>query len=137
KLVKNKILKPLKLNKSGFTMDEMSKHANHALPYAAATYQDSLEGRYKELPLDGIVEKRAAAGDMYSSALDMVRWGQTFVSQGKIDGKQVLSKDNILATTSVRSIITPLNPHPSFAPGNLYGMGWNLNSYKGHQVYEH
>ncbi|KAF9410669.1 hypothetical protein BGZ94_001568 [Podila epigama] len=137
KLVKNKILKPLKMNKSGFTMEEMSKHANHALPYAAATYQDSLEGRYNELPLDGIVEKRAAAGDMYSNALDMARWGQAILGQGILDGKQVLSKANIQATTSAHTIVVPYNPDPSFAPSKLYGLGWILNSYKGHQVYEH
>ncbi|KAF9419443.1 hypothetical protein BGZ94_009404 [Podila epigama] len=137
KLVKNKILKPLNMKKSGFTMGEMSKHANHALPYTAASYQDSVEGRFIEMPLSGIAEKSAPAGDMYSNALDMARWGQTFVSQGKVDGKQVLSQENILTTTSVRSIITPLNPHPSFAPGNFYGMGWILNSYQGHRFYEH
>ena len=136
-LVRNKIFRPLGFSSMGFTMGEMSKNPNHALPYQAASYEDAVAGRFIELPLDGGAEKTSAAGDMYSNVMDLARWGQVVMKGGMQDGKQVLSKEGVEATLSAHTIFKPVVQDPDFALSTTYGMGWVLNSYKGNNVYEH
>ncbi|KAG0028079.1 hypothetical protein BGZ82_008629 [Podila clonocystis] len=137
-LVRNKILKPLGFSSMGFTRRELSKSPNHALPYTAASFDDALAGRFIEVDmLDDAVEKRAAAGDMYSNVLDLARWGQIVMKGGMLNGKQVLNKEGIEATLTAHNIAIPENRDPDFGLSIQYGMGWMLNSYKGNNFYEH
>lgn len=137
KLVRNRILRPLGLTNTGFTMGEMSKNPNHALPYMAASYEDAVAGRFIELPLDGGAEKSAAAGDMYATVLDLARWGQVVMKEGLHNGKQVLSKEGIAATLTAHTIFTPALRDPDMGLSVQYGMGWGLGSYKGNNFYQH
>lgn len=137
KLVRNRILRPLGLTNTGFTMGEMSDSPNHALPYMAASYEDAVAGRFIELPLDGGAEKSAAAGDMYASVLDLARWGQVIMKEGLYNGKQVLSKEGIAATLTAHTIFTPAIRDPDVGLSVQYGMGWGLGSYKGNNLYQH
>lgn len=136
-LVRNKIFRPLGFSSMGFTMGDMSKNPNYALPYRAASYEDAVAGRFIELPLDGGAEKTSAAGDMYSTVLDLARWGQVVMKGGVQDGKQVLRKEGIEATLSAHTIFDITVGDPDFARSSTYGMGWVLNSYKGNNLYEH
>ncbi|KAF9335523.1 hypothetical protein BG006_011294 [Podila minutissima] len=136
-LVRDKIFRPLGFSSMGFTMDAMSKSSNHALPYKAASYEDAVAGRFIELPLDGMAEKSAAAGDMYSSVLDLTRWGEAVRKGGVQNGKQVLSKEGIAATLTAHTIFNPALRDPDVGLSVQYGMGWVLGSYKGNNLYEH
>ncbi|KAG0014841.1 hypothetical protein BGZ82_001625 [Podila clonocystis] len=137
KLVRNKVLKPLGLSNTGFTMGEMAKKPNFAVPFQAASYEDAVAGRFTELPLDGGSEKSTAAGDMYASVLDLARWGQTILTEGMVDGKQVLSKTGIATTLTSQTVYAGYIRHPDLAPSIHYGMGWVLNNYKGYNIFEH
>lgn len=137
KLVRNKVLKPLGLSNTGFSMSEMAKKPNFAVPFQAASYEDAVAGRFTELPLDGASDLSTAAGDMYASVLDLARWGQAVLSEGMVDGKQVLSKANIAATLTSQTVYAGYVRHPDLAPSTQYGMGWVLNQYKGNNIFEH
>jgi CubicO group peptidase (beta-lactamase class C family) len=137
RLVRDKIFKPLGFSSMGFTMNAMSKNPNHALPYKAVSYEDAVAGRFIELPLDGMAEKSAAAGDMYASVLDLARWGQVVMKEGLYNGKQVLSKEGIAATLTAHTIMNPALRDPDVGLSLQYGMGWALSSYKGNNLYEH
>ncbi|KAF9022778.1 hypothetical protein BGZ52_000573 [Haplosporangium bisporale] len=136
-LVRNKIFRPLELSSMGFSMGDMSKNPNYALPYQAVSYEDAVAGRFIELPLDGGAEKTSAAGDMYANVVDLARWGQVVMKGGIQDGKQVLRKEGIEATLSAHTIYDRTTVDPDFALSSTYGMGWLLNSYKGNNLYEH
>ncbi|KAF9314020.1 hypothetical protein BG003_004587 [Podila horticola] len=135
-LVHNKVLKPLGLSNTGFTMGEIAKKPNFAVPFQAASYEDSVAGRFTELPLDGASEESTATGDMYASVLDLARWGQTILTEGMVDGKQVLSKAGIAATLTSQTVYAGYVRHPDLAPSMQYGMGWILNNYKGNKIFE-
>ncbi|KAF9335521.1 hypothetical protein BG006_011292 [Podila minutissima] len=137
KLVRDKIFRPLGLSQTGFSMAEMSENSNFAVPFSADSYEDAKAGRFTELPLDNAIQKVAAAGDIFSSALDLARWGHAIMKGGVLNGKQVLSKEGIEATLSAHTIYSPAERDPDFALSAQYGMGWVLNSYKGHNLYEH
>ncbi|KAG0017324.1 hypothetical protein BGZ80_008404 [Entomortierella chlamydospora] len=131
-LVRQKLIKPLGLNNTGFSIKEMSKHRNYAVPYDAASFSDAKSGKFKQLSLESMATGVAApAGGLYSNVLDLVRWGQTIMRYGEQDGNQVLSKDSVIETLSAQSIYSKGRRTPEFSPSLTYGMGWILDSYKG------
>ncbi|KAF9348593.1 hypothetical protein BGX26_013000 [Mortierella sp. AD094] len=136
-LVRQKVFKPLGLKNTGFSIKEMSKHPNYAVPYDATSFSDAKNGKFKQLPLTPTATAAAPAGDIYSNVLDLVRWGQTIMHYGEQDGKQVLNKDSITETLSAQSILAKGRRTPDFPPSMTYGMGWMLDSYKGNIVYSH
>ncbi|KAG0356746.1 hypothetical protein BG005_004320 [Podila minutissima] len=136
-LVRDKIFKPLGLSSMGFTMGEMSKSSDFAMPFLTETYEDAVAGRFIELPLDGAAEKSAAAGDLYSNVVDLARWGQVVMKEGVQNGKQVLSKEGVAMTLTAHTIDSPAVRDPDMGLSIQYGMGWALGSYKGNNVYEH
>lgn len=137
KLVRSKVLRPLGLSNSGFTMGEMRKRPNHAVPFQAGSFEDAVAGRFTELPLDGAIEKGAAAGDMYGTVLDLARWGDVILKGGKQNGKQVLSKEGIDATLTARVIGESAVRDPDFGLSDQYGMGWGMKTYKGNNIFNH
>ncbi|KAF9016361.1 hypothetical protein BGZ52_005928, partial [Haplosporangium bisporale] len=136
-LVHDKIFKPLGFSSMGFTMGEMSKSPDFAVPYLSETYEDAVAGRFVELPLDGAAEKSAAAGDMYSNVMDLARWGHVVMKEGAQNGKQVLSKEGVAMTLTAHTIYTPMVHDKDRSLSDQYGMGWLLGSYKGNNLYEH
>lgn len=136
-LVRDKIFRPLGFSSMGFSMGDMSKSPNYAVPFLSETYEDAVAGRFIELPLDGAAEKVAAAGDLYSNVLDLARWGQVVMNEGVQNGRQVLSKEGVTMTLTGHTIYDPKIRDPDMALSSLYGMGWGLYSYKGHNRYSH
>ncbi|KAG0349280.1 hypothetical protein BG005_011084 [Podila minutissima] len=136
-LVRDKIFKPLGLCSMGFTMGEMSKSSDFAMPFSTETYEDAVVGRFIELPLDGAAEKSAAAGDLYSNVVDLARWGQVVMKKDVQNGKQVLSKEGVAMTLTAHTIDSPAVRDPDMGLSDQCGMGWALGSYKGNNVYEH
>ncbi|KAG0277121.1 hypothetical protein BGZ97_009957 [Linnemannia gamsii] len=93
-LVQTKLIDPLGLKNTGFAPSGMVKHSdNYAMPYDAASFKDAQEGRFEKGYLDDILKADAAAGDIYSNVLDLVKWGHVVMTGGVLDGKQVLKKD--------------------------------------------
>ncbi|KAF9568362.1 hypothetical protein EC968_002930 [Mortierella alpina] len=136
-LVRTKVLKPLGMTRSGFSAMEMKTHADHAMPYLADSLKDAQEGRFTQGYLDDIYMPDAAAGDIYSNVLDLVRWGSAVMHGGEIDGKQVLNKESIQETLTAHTFMDMPKRTADFAPTLAYGMGWMIDSYKGHTVHSH
>ncbi|KAG0367242.1 hypothetical protein BGZ54_004169 [Gamsiella multidivaricata] len=137
RLVEDRIIKPLGLSNTGFSPMEMKKHPNYAVPYTAATFEDAQRGLFKQLPLDPIYMSQAPAGDMYSNVLDLVRYGQAIMHYGAVDGKQVLNKSSVTELLSGYNISFRRKRIPEFAPSLVYGLGWDLDTYKGQAIYSH
>ncbi|KAG0094590.1 hypothetical protein BGZ93_007027 [Podila epicladia] len=115
-LVHDKVFKPLGLSNTGFSMAEMTKNKNFAMPNYAASYEDAVAGRFIETPLDAPAKMIAAAGDMYATVLDL---------------------EGIAATLTAHTIYNPALRDPDFGLSVQYGMGWFLKAYKGNNFYEH
>ncbi|KAF9340675.1 hypothetical protein BGX26_008912, partial [Mortierella sp. AD094] len=79
----------------------------------------------------------APAGDIYSNVLDLVRWGRVIIKHGELDGKQVLNKESVQETLNGYTFMNRKRSDPDLAPVLSYGLGWCLDSYKGHVVYRH
>ncbi|KAG0334566.1 hypothetical protein BG004_000358 [Podila humilis] len=139
KLVETKILKPLKLSRSGFSHNNLKRLSNHATPLYANSFEDAVAGKFSELSMEGngSTSLSAASGDMYSTVLDLVRWGQVALSGGKQDGKQVLNKESVQATLAPKVIDTYVNQHKEVGRLIAYGMGWGTGTYRNRPIHEH
>ncbi|KAF9209252.1 hypothetical protein BGZ49_005529 [Haplosporangium sp. Z 27] len=136
-LVREKVLKPLGLENTGFSSKEMSKHNNFAWPFVAYSFEEALQGRVQMINYTNMATASAPAGDIYSNVLDFARWGQTIMQNGVKDGKQVLNSTSLGTILSGQSIFTARNLNPDFPPTSTYGLGWALESYKGKIVFAH
>ncbi|KAF9898056.1 hypothetical protein BX616_004552 [Lobosporangium transversale] len=137
-LVETKVLQPLGLTNTGFGQLEMkAKSDNYAMPFMAESFEDAQKGNFKMGYLDPIYMADAPAGDMYSNVLDLLQWGRTILDQGELKGKQVLHKENVNELLTAKTLADTTRRYPEFSPVSAYGMGWFIDSYKGHIVYRH
>ncbi|KAF9149573.1 hypothetical protein BG015_008641 [Linnemannia schmuckeri] len=136
-LIKIKIFDPLGLKSAGLSHTEMAKQPNYAMPYDAASFDDAKNGIFEEGYIDEVPMADAPAGDIYMNVVDLAKWGRVILKEGELDGKQVLSKESIQETLKSQSIVDDEERRPGFAPTVGYGLGWLLDSYKGHTCFRH
>ncbi|KAF9572598.1 hypothetical protein EC968_009670 [Mortierella alpina] len=137
-VVREKVIKPLGLDNTGFSQAEMKdRFSNHAMPFSVASFEDAQKGNYKAEELEEVYMTLAPAGDMYSNVLDLAKWGRIIIKDGELDGKQVLNKESVQETLKPQTIINGSRRGPEFPPMLNYGLGWILDSYKGRAIYKH
>ncbi|KAG0289376.1 hypothetical protein BGZ96_007073 [Linnemannia gamsii] len=136
-LIKAKLLNPLGLKDAGLSLPEMAKRPNYAMPYYATSFENARNGIYDEGYMDPIPMADAPAGDIYMNVLDLAKWGGVIMNEGELNGKQVLNKANVQETLKPHNIAFAEERRPDFAPTTGYGLGWQLDSYKGHTVMYH
>ncbi|KAG0268746.1 hypothetical protein DFQ27_005826 [Actinomortierella ambigua] len=134
--IRDKFLVPLGMKSSGFSVKTMLTRPNHALPYGSKSFEAAQRGEIDRLVPDETPYRDAPAGDIFSNVIDLAKWAKVIMHQGKLDGKQVLHKKTVEAITRGWSIITGVPREPEFSI-NLYGLGWNLEHYKGHRSVQH
>ncbi|KAF9940965.1 hypothetical protein BGZ67_006203 [Mortierella alpina] len=123
-VVREKVIKPLGLDNTGFSQTEMrDRFPNHAMPFSMASFEDAQNGDYKAEELEEVYMTLAPAGDMYSTVVDLVKWGRTVIKGGELDGKQVLNKESIQETLKPQTIIKGSRRGPEFPPMINYGLG--------------
>lgn len=101
--------------------------------------KDKKQGIDPHVPIDGKLEVinrytntiLDAAGGIYSNVDDVAKWLQFNLNQGAVQGKQLVSKKQML------EMITPqvLEPNRTTPPYNslfkAYGLGWQLQDFNG------
>lgn len=128
---KKRILDPLGMTSTNFSIIDMQKSADHSVGFVEN------KNKVEVIPymnIDGI----GPAGSINSTANDMAKWVITLINGGKYNGAQVLSP------TTVREIQTPTMVQPAAVPLPYdetgyasYGLGWSIASYRGHVRVEH
>lgn len=123
------ILKPLRMNSTNFSVEEMQKQRDFALPY------DLKNNELREIPYRSI-DAIGPAGSINSNIKDMSNWLRMQLNNGKFEDKEIISVNNF----------KQMHQPQMTMPGNLeedelffrsYGMGWMLTSYRGHFRSEH
>ncbi|KAF9294502.1 hypothetical protein BGZ91_010301, partial [Linnemannia elongata] len=124
---------------TGFAPSGMVKRSdNYAMPYDAKSLKDAQEGRFEKGYLNDILNIDAAAGDIFSNVLDLVKWGHVVMSGGMLDGKQVLKKESLKECFTPHSImLDKMGRGKDFAIAASYGLAWELDTYKGNNFYFH
>ncbi|KAG0200075.1 hypothetical protein BGX28_006766 [Mortierella sp. GBA30] len=138
-VIRTRILEPLNLKNTGIGTEELQKQPNYSMPFVAESFEKAKKGELEMYDLDNEPMRAEAAGDMYSNVLDLIRWGDTVMHSGAIDGKQVLNKASVEKTLAAHAIIRAkkVKQMPEFADIAGYCLGWSLDSYKGKTLYGH
>ncbi|MBR2648097.1 MAG: serine hydrolase [Sediminibacterium sp.] len=131
--VREKIFKPLGMNKTNFSIKDLAKDADASLGYDVK--KDSIIKKIDYYNIDAM----GPAGSINSSVNEMANWVITWINGGKFKGTQVIPAAYVTEAMSSQMVIgaaLPSKEKPDVHFSN-YGFGWFLASYKGHYRVEH
>lgn len=121
-----RIFRPMGMNKTTFSFEEVVADANYAQPHSA-----NLAMKLTTLPLglEAVVTPAAPAGGAWSTAEDLGRYLITLLNNGvTADGHQVVSPWNLGITWQ---------PQVPVSANTSYGLGWFVDNYKGLRLLHH
>jgi CubicO group peptidase (beta-lactamase class C family) len=134
--VRERILTPLDMGSTTYTISEMLKHPDHGVPFREK--RDSFE-LYK-IPYYEDTEGVAPAGAVISNIDELSHWLIALMNDGKYNGKQVLPP-NVLKATIQPAIGLPNTLGEALGYWELlnpdYGMGRSIASYRGRLITYH
>jgi CubicO group peptidase (beta-lactamase class C family) len=134
--VRDRILKPLGMSSTTFTIADMLKTAEPGVPYTER--RDTTE--LYRIPYYSDAVGVAPAGAINSSIVDMSRWLIALMNEGRLDGRQVLPNE-VIKQTLAPSIALPNTGLEIRGWGEIlnsaYGMGRWTASYRGHLIAYH
>jgi CubicO group peptidase (beta-lactamase class C family) len=134
--VKEKILDPLQMNSTSYSIQDMLKRPEFGVPFTER--RDSFD--LYRIPYYEDISGVAPCGAIVSNIEDMSHWLVALMNQGKYGGKQVLPP-NVLRATLEPAIALPnvaLETRGwSEVLNAAYGMGRQTASYRGHLITFH
>jgi CubicO group peptidase (beta-lactamase class C family) len=131
--IREKIFKPLGMNKTNFSVKDLAKDADASVGYYVK--KDSVIKKMDYYNIDAM----GPAGSINSSVTEMANWVITWINGGKFKGTQIIPAAYITEAMSSQMVIgaaLPTKEKPDVHFSN-YGFGWFLGSYKGHYRVEH
>jgi CubicO group peptidase (beta-lactamase class C family) len=134
--VRERILVPLDMNSTSFTISEMVKQLDHGVPFREK--RDTFE-LYK-IPFYEDTEGAAPAGAIISNIEELSHWLIALMNDGKYNGKQVLPIDVLKATMQpAMGLPNTLGESQGFweVLNAAYGMGRQTASYRGRLITSH
>lgn len=129
-VVRDSIIRPLKMDRTVVLADEVKKMSNIATPYTV------INNKLQELPFANL-DNLAPAGSIVSSAKDMSRWLLVQLNNGMIDGNQVLPAKALQATRKAYSIMGVDPSDKTATHFYLYGLGLLISDYNGRLTFSH
>jgi hypothetical protein len=135
--VEQRIMKPLGMNSSAGLYTNLENKSNVALPHS------SEKGRLKQLDTyEDATGTLGAAGGIYSSVMDLSKWLQMHLNEGKYGenlDKQMISPRNhsemLKPHTNMGFNLKPQDAYKTHF--NAYGLGWNISDMNGFVVVQH
>ncbi|MEN3335272.1 MAG: hypothetical protein V7641_4637 [Blastocatellia bacterium] len=129
--VRERILLPLGMTHTNFSVADSQKEADAALGYRLPLKEKKLE----KMPFRPITNM-GPAGSINSSVNDMSHWVIAHLNGGKYGDKRIANaatvEDMHLAHMTTGATIG----RPDVSPDD-YGMGWFVNTYRGHRRVQH
>jgi CubicO group peptidase (beta-lactamase class C family) len=127
--VRQRVLLPLGMTNTNFSVLDSQKSADFAQPYRKAKEE------VKQIPfyVQGAV---GPAGEINTTAEDITHYLLFQIHKGKYGDKQILSESNAVQMQSPQMVIQGT---PQFAElgENSYGMGFGVTYYRGHKMVNH
>ena len=132
-LVQVRILEPLGMTNTDFTVRQVVLSGDHATPHARR------KEKIEVIPWRNI-DNIGPAGSINSSARDMARWVQMLLNDGKFQERQILAKAQLEEMWQAQMVVREegrsreLNPDTNLS---AYGLGWRLQDYRGLHMISH
>ncbi len=131
RFVKEKILVPLEMKSTVLTYPEMFRNPDYAMAYKTEKDQTVENG------FGSNVDAIGAAGSVKTNAVDMTNWLLMQLQNGKFNGKQIISEKNLKENHTPIQVVHPAEAKYPELGFSSYGMGWNMNVYRGNQRRQH
>jgi len=129
KFVAERILNPLGMKGSNFSVIESQKAPDFALPYREK------ENKVEQIPFRNI-DEIGPAGSINSSVAEMANWVLLNLNKGKWGEKQIISEASLNQIHSPQMIIQQPLRYDEILYSS-YGMGWMITPYRGHLLLAH
>ena len=134
--IHDRILVPLGMNGTNFSLKDTQNSPDFALPYRKG---NDVKAEVKRMPFDEQCPDRCAigpAGEINSSVTDMSQYVLFHLNKGKVAGKALLSENNSIQMQTPQMV---LQGAPDFKEESetSYGMGFFISQYRGHKRVEH
>ncbi|MFQ5722068.1 MAG: serine hydrolase domain-containing protein, partial [Candidatus Aminicenantales bacterium] len=127
--VRNRVLNPLEMKRTNFSVLDSQKDTDYALPYREE------KGKIEKIPFRNITNI-GPAGSINSSAEEMSHWLIVHLNQGKYKGKSIIRTQTV-EDMHLAYMPTGETPAiPEITPAD-YGLGWFIDTYRGHQRVHH
>lgn len=128
--VKTKILKPLNMNATNFSVNISKESKDFSQPYAEEG--DRIHQiDFRNLDIIG------PAGSINSNLTDMLKWLRLHLNKGMVNGKQIISEKTIMQL-HFPQIPCQLMPWMfDEVQFSSYGLGWFIESYRGRKHINH
>jgi CubicO group peptidase (beta-lactamase class C family) len=131
--MKERILTPLGMNQTNMSVIDMEKSSDRSLAYTVKNRTTISAIPYRNI--DGI----GPAGSVNSCAKDMANWLLTWINNGTFKGKEIIpsgfrNQAIVPQVATGGGLPGAENPDVHFTG---YGLGWGMNSYRGHYRVEH
>lgn len=131
--VKSKLLDPLGMSRTNFSVIDMAKDKDASLGYFVRN--DSILDILPYYNIDAM----GPAGSINSSVTEMANWVSAWINGGKYNGKEILPASYVRDAMSSQMVIASGVPDKEFPDVHFanYGLGWSLASYRGHYLVNH
>lgn len=126
---RTRILSPLGMKRSNFSIGATKRDADHATPYAHEEGELRAAPFYDATPI-------APAGGLNTSASELARWVRLHLGRGSSDGKQLLSKARAVELHSPRVAVAGEPAWPALDDDG-YGLGFSISAYRGDKMVWH
>lgn len=131
-----RILIPLGMNGTNFSLKDSQSSPDFALPYRKG---NDVKAEVKRMPFDEQCPDRCAigpAGEINSTVADMSQYLLFDLNKGKLAGKTLLSENNAIQMQTPQMVIQGA---PDFKEESetSYGMGFFISQYRGRKRVEH
>lgn len=127
--VRARVLAPLGMTRTNFSVDDSQKESDFALPYAKR------EGKVVKIPFRKI-SNIGPAGSINSSVNEMARWVTAHLNGGKFGEKKIAEAATVAEMHLPQMAIGAPGERPDISSAD-YAMGWVVDTYRGHQRVHH
>jgi len=133
--VQKRILDPLRMNRTFFSREEAKNAEDYAKLYSEE------EGEIVETA-DIDLKFGKGSGNINSSAVDMAKYLRFHLNKGKMNGKKLISEENLIQTHLPTTIqesasLEDILPDKNLVHFPSYALGWMCESYRGNRFIYH
>lgn len=128
-LIAEKILDPLEMKNTNFTISEMQLSNDYSVGYVEK------HNRLQKMPFRDI-SLVGPAGSMNSNIEDLVCWVKMLLNHGEYNGKRLIQQAT-LQEMLVPQVITTGTSEAQDTHFSAYGIGWGITSYRGRYFISH
>ena len=132
---RKRILGPLGMKRTNFTVKESERDHNVAVPYELGKDEESGAEKVRRIPFRNI-DAIGPAGSINSSVRDMSRWVMMLLAKGKFGGKTI-ARPQTIANVMRPRMVTGRPRRTTHVGYTSYALGWMVSTYRGRLLVQH